>query len=282
MSHTEESFSGHGGVFVLHETVASLTAHAETSHTEYGLNYLVDGWFAMEHGGPIEVRAGELTVVPAGVPHRPLAGEQLEYWLVGFCPSCVGLDEGMLLMSPFRRVRHGVSPVVAIPPERRPHLLRLFGELAEELERGAPESAELARSLLLLILGEVRRAMPGADTPAARGSLVSEALEFIQRRCLDGISLEDVAAFVHRTPAHVAATVKKATGYTVGQWLTSARVAEAAARLAHTDDSLDDIAEHVGWRDKTHFIRQFRKAHGVTPARWRREQRARHRRGSTP
>ena len=70
--------------------------------------------------------------------------------------------------------------------------------------------------------------------------------------------------------------VKKETGYSVGQWIAVGRVAEAAVRLAHGDDSIDAIAEQVGWRDKTHFIRQFKKAHGTTPAAWRRERRARH------
>jgi len=110
----------------------------------------------------------------------------------------------------------------------------------------------------------------------AAGSLVADALEFIQKHCLSAMSLKDVAANVHRTPAHVATTVKKVTGYSVGEWIRSGRVAEAAARLVHTDDSLDEIASHVGWQDKTHFIRQFRKSHGTTPAAWRRQHRAKH------
>ncbi|MCZ6665359.1 MAG: AraC family transcriptional regulator [Gammaproteobacteria bacterium] len=155
-------------------------------------------------------------------------------------------------------------------------MLRLYRELQEECERGAPESSELVRSLLLLLLGEVRRAMPGGETTAPTGSLVADALEFIQRRCLDPISLKDVAAAVHRTPAHVAFTVKKFTSHSVGEWLRAGRVAEAAARLAHTEDSIDEITNHVGWQDKTHFIRQFRKSHGATPAAWRRQHRAKH------
>lgn len=267
------------GVFVLHETAERIHAHGETSHTEHGLTYVVDGWIRMEHGESIEVEGGSLIVVPAGVPHRPQDGRDIEIWLAGFCATCLGLDESQLLMSPFRRVRHGVLPVVSIPKSRRRKLVRLFRELKEESERGAPESPELARSLLLLLLGEVRRSMGGADVEVAEGSLVSNALEFIQRRCLDSISLKDVAAAVHRSPAHVTSTVKKATGYSVGEWIAAGRVAEAANRLAHTDDSLDDIAEHVGWKDKTHFIRQFRKAYGMTPAAWRRDRRSHHRDG---
>ena len=74
----------------------------------------------------------------------------------------------------------------------------------------------------------------------------------------------------------MASVVKKETGYSVGAWIAAGRVAEAAGRLAHTDDDLDAITERVGWRDKTHLIRQFKKAYGVTPAAWRRAHRQRH------
>lgn len=264
-------------MFVLHETVPELHSHEETSHTDHGLTFLVDGWFRMEHGGPVLAEAGTITVVPAGVPHRPLDGENMTYWLVGFCAGCQGLDEGQLLMSPFRRVRQGAVAVATVEEGRRGRVEQLFRDIDAELARGAPESPELARASLLLLLGEVRRAMPGRDVPAPRGSLVGDALEVIQRRRLEPISLKDVAAAVYRTPAHVAAVVKKDTGYSVGQWINAGRVAEAASRLAHTDDSLDEITLQVGWQDKTHFIRQFRKAYGATPAAWRREHRAAHR-----
>jgi AraC family transcriptional regulator, transcriptional activator of pobA len=269
------------GVFVVHERIERVQPHGEVSHTEHGLSFVVDGWFSMGHSGAptsVEVRGepGTVTLIPAGAPHRAIDGENLEYWMVGFCASCVRLDESHRLMRGFRDARSGALPVITIPKGRRAALLRYIRELGRESERRTPESPELVRSLLLLVLAEVHRA-PQSAPEVPTGSLVAEVLGVIQRRGLEPISLRDVAQAVHRSPAHVASTVKRATGYTVGEWIVAARVAEAAARLAHTDDSLDAIAEHVGWRDKTHFIRQFRKAHGVTPAAWRRTQRARHR-----
>ncbi len=265
-----------GSVFVLHEKNVSLEPHGVVSHTEHGLTYLVDGSLRMEQGRTVSVEAGTITVVPAGIPHRAVGGEGVEYWLLGFCSSCLRLDEGQRLMSPFRRVRHGALPVVPMPKSRRAHLLRLFRELHRECEHDTPESPELRRSLVLLLLGEVLRAMSSTPANAPEGSLVSDALEYIQRHCLERISLRDVAAAVYRSPAHVAATVKKSSGHSVGEWIAAGRVSEAAVRLSHTDDPLDKVAADVGWRDKTHFIRQFRKAYGITPAAWRREQRVRH------
>ena len=184
------------------------------------------------------------------------------------------MDESQLLMEPFRRVRHGVSPVAVVHPSRRSWIEQTFRALEEESRRDAPESPELKLSLLRLLLGEVRRAMSSDPPTFPADSLVADALGYIQRHGLEPISLKDVARAVHRTPAHVATTVKRSTGHTVGQWIISYRVAEAARWLAHSDASLDDIAARVGWRDKTHFIRMFKRAYGQTPAAWRKRARA--------
>ena len=270
--------ASHAGVFVMHARSPRLHRHPKVSHTEHGLTFLQEGWFEMEHGERIRAEPRSVTLVPAGAPHRPLAGRDLDFWLLGFCANCVGLDESQPLMAPFVRVRRGALPVLPLGAARWRELQRLLAELLEECRRAAPESAELARSGLVLILGKVLRAMPSASGEAPTGTLAAQALAFIQRECLSPISLAQVAAAVHRSPAHVAASVKSATGHSVGDWIAAGRVAEAAARLTHTDDSLEAIANHVGWKDKTHFIRQFKKLHGATPAAFRRTQRDLHHR----
>ncbi len=243
------------------------------THTEHVLGFVVDGDCVMECGCTANAAAGDLVVVPAGVPHRGHASGATDLWTVGFCASCLGLDETQRLMAPFARVRRGGVPVASVPPGRRRRVVRLFRDLAEEGRRAAPESPELTRALLLLLLGEAIRTTADDDHASAPGSLSALALEYIQRHATAGISLRDVAAYVHRTPAHVAAKVKGDTGHTVGEWITAARLAEAAARLRHTDASLAEIAEHTGYQDTTHFIRQFKKAYRTTPIAWRRTQR---------
>ncbi len=230
----------------------------------------------MWQGSALTLSAGTMTVAPAGVPHRLLGGTDVSVWGAGFCASCLGLDEGQPLLAPFRWARQGALPIVSIPKARRRRVVSRFRDLEDEAAQSGPESRELTRCLLLLLLGEFAKARRLPTGESAGGSLVADALRFIQQHALSSISLKDVAASVCRTPSHVASSVKEVTGYTVGEWIASARVAEAASRLAHTDDSLDAIASHVGWGDKTHFIRQFKKAYGVTPAAWRRGQRAHH------
>jgi AraC-like DNA-binding protein len=52
-------------------------------------------------------------------------------------------------------------------------------------------------------------------------------------------------------------------------WIIAGRMAEARRRLLHSDERIDIVAERVGYADVTHFIRMFRRTHGVTPAAWR-------------
>ncbi len=163
--------------------------------------------------------------------------------------------------------------MVHIPKPRRAFLASLFSELEGEIERAESGTAAAQRSLVTLVLTEVARAM-SPRLGRAPGSVVAEALRFIERRCLDPISLQDVADAVHRSPAHVTTLVRRATGRPVQAWIIAGRLAEATRRLRHTDEIVDVIAERVGYADATHFIRLFRREHGVTPAAWRAKQRS--------
>lgn len=261
-------------MFCLQQRAHTAGAHGSVTHVGHRLSFITGGEIELHSGSPLTLGPGAMMVLPAGQPHRRIRSEGVEFWMLGFCGACLDLHEDQLLMQTFHRVRRGAMPVVTVAAERRAGLEGRFADLQEELQRGAPESPELCRALLLLILGELRRCDSGPQLQAPADSLVANALEFMQRKALHPISLRDVAAAVHRSPAHVATCVKKATGFTVGDWLRSLRVAEAAAWLAHSDASLDEIAERVGWQDKTHLIRQFRKENGVTPAAWRRAHRA--------
>ena len=58
--------------------------------------------------------------------------------------------------------------------------------------------------------------------------------------------------------------VRGQTGRTVLAWIVERRLAEARKLLYETALSMDAIAERVGYADSTYFIRQFRRAHGMT------------------
>lgn len=243
----------------------SFKAHAPVTHAYAALGYFTGGRSRVELDGEWHLREGDVLVVPAGKPHRTLDAQRPEFWGLSFCVSCLAADAASLL-EPFERVRDGGSAVVHIPAARRPYFEGLFRELEAV---GGDSLDPVQKSLLTLIIAEVARASKAA--PSRRGGgVVVDALRYIEKKCLGPLTLQQVAAAVHRTPAYVTTALKQATGRTAVQWIVSGRMAEARRLLLHSDEHVDVIAERVGYADATHFIRMFRREHGETPAAWRR------------
>jgi hypothetical protein len=231
---------------VIHEMGVSTHPTPVAVHADHGLMFTRAGWFTMEQKYETLSLAGSVTIVPAGVPHRPLAGEDLDYWLLGFSAGSFGFDEAQAIMRPFSEVRLGASPVVHLEEVAQARLQRWFEALAREAEGQNELTAEVQRSLITLILSEVSRAMPNADKDGQRSPLVATALRYIQRHSLSPISLIDVASAVGRTAPHVAAVVKSETGFTVGTWITSARRSNCSThRMAGHDPFHPPVSKNL-------------------------------------
>lgn len=245
-------------------------------HTHSVLVLATHGAATIHQRERFELGPGDAYLVPAGEPHRVLASRGAHGWGLGFHAAGEDPGETAALLDPFERVRAGASAVVRLPAGRQEHVLGLLRELQVETSRRGPGEAHeeiVQRSLLRLILAEIARASARVPAPPRLPSLVGDALRFIEQRCLGPLSLGDVAAAVHRSPAHVTTMLRRATGRSAVQWIIAGRMAEARRRLLHTDEQVEIIAERVGYADPTHFIRLFRRDHNATPAAWREEHR---------
>lgn len=255
-----------------------LPLHTSVTHGYAALAFYTGGRARMELRGDWELGEGDILLVPAGEPHRMLQMRDPELWGLGVYVPCFAADGAAALLEPFERVRDGASAVVHVSAARHEYLAGLFREL-ENGPRGSGDTFDaVQRSLLTLILAEVERASRVIDPPrAAGGGVVVDALRYIERNCLRPLTLNDVAAAIGRSPAYVTTALARATGRSAVQWIVGGRMAEARRLLRHSDERVDVVAERVGYTDATHFIRMFRREHGVTPAVWR----AAHRRART-
>jgi AraC-like DNA-binding protein len=250
--------------------IEHLVEHGEAHHAEHVLSFVIEGELQMRHGEPLTVRAGSVVIIPAGVPHQLLSGQSLHIWHLSFCPSCLNLSENLTPMRPFFQVRLGALPVVGIPADRQGLLIQYFIELQRLSRTAHLANFELCKSLMQLILAEVAAAMVPASSTG--DPLINAVLDYIQTHCHASLSLQQVAAAVHKSPAHLTHRVKLATGFSVGEWIISNRLHQACTRLLHSRASVAAIAEQVGWQDVTHFIRLFKKRFGLTPGAWRKQQ----------
>lgn len=242
-------------------------------HTYAALAFYTEGSSRLEQNGEWLIHPGDVHLIPAGQFHRRLEMHPIEFWGLGICVPCYAAHGSTALLEPFERVRNGSSAVVRIPSNRHVFLEGLFQELAQatrQANAGDDVRSAVQTSLLTLILHEVRKAAEwSSEVPAGGSSVVMDSLRFIERNCLRRLTLQDVADAVGKSPAYVTTALTKATGKSAVQWIVSNRMAEARRLLAHSDEMVDVISERVGYADATHFIRMFRREHGMTPTAWR-------------
>lgn len=80
--------------------------------------------------------------------------------------------------------------------------------------------------------------------------------------------------FVHacgRGHEHVCRAMRQHLGVSPAQHINQIRMAYAARQLANTDTRVEDIAQHCGLDNLSHFYREFKRHTGMTPAKYRRE-----------
>jgi YesN/AraC family two-component response regulator len=101
---------------------------------------------------------------------------------------------------------------------------------------------------------------------------LSDVFKYIEDNYHQGITLSDVAKAVGYAPAYLTDLVRRQTGKTVNRWIVKRRMMAAQSLLLETRQSIEQIAETVGYQNTGHFFRQFRQYHGNTPQGWRKAQ----------
>lgn len=86
-------------------------------------------------------------------------------------------------------------------------------------------------------------------------------------------TVAEMAALAYTSPSRFHAVYRSLFGISPMDDLIRARIDTARNRLADTGESVRDLAESLGYRNVTHFCRQFKQFTGVTPGQFRQLQR---------
>ena len=105
-------------------------------------------------------------------------------------------------------------------------------------------------------------------TPPTRAE-IGELQTWLRSRISDPPSLTQMAEKVGLSPAHFAMVFKQETGLTALEFMTAARIEEAAARLRASRTSVTNIALDLGFSSSQYFSLVFKRYKGCTPKEWR-------------
>jgi len=255
--------------------------HAHTDFFEFVLFDRAGGSHAVGRRAH-EVVPGQVLCLPPGVTHDCAELGEAEGWLLLFTAEAVGAAGAVggprawprdPLLAAFQGPE-GTGTLLSPTADRLSSWTSSLARVAAEQTHRPAQHAIALRAILHLLLVDVARMVdpaPAVDLPAA--PLLAEVFDVLERRYRQPGGLAEVAGEVHRSPAHVAESVRRATGRSVGEWLVERRMVDARRLLLDSDLPVAAVGRQVGYDDEAHFARSFRRAHGTPPGRWRREAR---------
>ena len=145
------------------------------------------------------------------------------------------------------------------------------------LRRIPGESALLRLSLLLEVLGILTGNQQHLKPIASKNRIASSGTDqridklipWIQNELHQPLKIEDAAKLVHISPAAFSRFFRNNLGKPFTVYLNDMRCAEAGMQLRTTKKTIAQIAEACGFQTLSHFNRQFRLRHGLTPRAFR-------------
>lgn len=95
---------------------------------------------------------------------------------------------------------------------------------------------------------------------------VTKVMNYISENYASHITVQELADLVGLNHVYFGALFKKETGMLIKQYLAQTRINHAQDMLQNGECNVSEAAERCGYRDLTHFRKQFKKIKGYPPS----------------
>lgn len=153
----------------------------------------------------------------------------------------------------------------------RPRTFHAFDVFTRRLHGGELHDPLAVEEALLPLVGMLVDA--ARDTNSSRHrprtahvDLGVAAERFVASHFAQGWSLDELAATLEVSPAHLARVFRRHTGMSLHQQRVRLRICAALDRLADPQQSLTELALELGFSTPSHFSDAFRRTIGIPPS----------------
>jgi two-component system response regulator YesN len=98
---------------------------------------------------------------------------------------------------------------------------------------------------------------------------LKKALEFIETRYGEPLTVEQIAKEVYISPSRLSHIIKTELGITLGDYISKVRIDKAKVLLKERELPISQIALEVGLPDQSYFTKVFKKVEKCTPKTFR-------------
>ncbi|NIJ54612.1 AraC family transcriptional regulator [Dyadobacter arcticus] len=232
------------------------------------LLYCTDGkgWIRIEDEN-INMQAGELFVIPTGIPHSYGADAKNPWSIYWFhLNGSQGNDAAYAIMGsenqPFRAVQVGFSD------ERNV----VFKQIATTFLKGYSAANLLLANLSLpyylsTFIAPEHFSHNNNITPQINAT--DRAVKFMQDNLSHAITLDNIAQSAHLSISFFSRKFKQDTGYAPIEYFNHLRIQKACQLLHFSDLRINEVASRIGIDDPFYFSRLFKQQMGVSPVHYR-------------
>ena len=165
------------------------------------------------------------------------------------------------------------SPIIQ-GAANRVHIRRLFDSLAETCsDRNTDRSYTntLRRGYLLALFSELLSMMSITQLSVSDCSALRSIVAFCDKNYSENLSLSFLQEKLHLNKYYISHLFSEKLGLRFNDYINSLRISEACRYLVHTDHSITEISEIVGFNTLRTFNRAFMKQLGISPSEYRKK-----------
>lgn len=163
------------------------------------------------------------------------------------------------------------AAVLRLPDRDRHEAEELLERIASYL-RLPEERLQTAVIDLLLFAGAVQAEEPASAKRqyVEKEKIVHDVIAFLESRYMHEVTMDALAARIHLHPTRMMKLFKELTGMTIFHYLNQFRINQAKLLLyLNKELPVAEIGAMVGFKQPSHFSRNFKEIVGLTPEQYR-------------
>lgn len=249
--------------FKLHKATNSLSVPCNW-HTNIEILLVTQGTGMIQYGTRHETLAvGDMIAVNSGVLHRPYSQTGIGYYCLiideGFCKEN-GLDVTVLHLEEKFRDREAEGLYMDVVDK-----MRGYKNDRTPLSGAVLRSAVLSLLIFLCLKHTQSENVGGTEKSSPVEKHIRRALEYLNERYTQAITLDELAHLCGITKCHLAREFKRYTGQTVFTYINSLRC-QLAELCISEGLSVTEAAYKSGFESLSYFSRVYKRLMGVPPS----------------
>nr|WP_276322085.1 AraC family transcriptional regulator [Paenibacillus thalictri] len=228
----------------------------EHNHPYFQFIYVISGVLLFRIGGEeYSLKRGHLCIIPPGQYHS--LGSLTGYYQMGINMQQKKDPRGMIAL-----LEDYIQDFTVLE----------LNELLEQLPALEKECKELTKLAKIKAANMLDTLVASCAEKAVNGTEVNfknQLLTYLNKHLSMRVTLSEVAKELSVSQSHLERLVKKEFGCGVIELFNQLRIGKACSLLSNSTDSIETIAEHLGFYDTSHFSHYFKQKINMNPTQYR-------------